>query len=258
MKVMSKKRILVIDDEPDFVRLLQARLQIAGYDVLTAEDGIKGIQAARRDKPDAIILDVMMPGLDGHMVCDMLKKSTVTWSIPVIYLTARNSQADEMLAFEKGAKYYLTKPYNPEMLLEMIKSAVTESEAPEKKEGRILVIEQDLSQISELEAKLKQAGYEVAYASTAAQGISLALETPPDAILLDFATSHADGHAAVKAVGREKALFATSLFILATLPVLDRVDPATVQMGSFIAKPINYVQLLETLRRALRQKKGGA
>jgi DNA-binding response OmpR family regulator len=254
---MAKKRILIIDDEPDFVRLLEARLQIAGYEVLAAEDGIKGIQAARRDRPDAIILDVMMPGLDGHMVCDMLKKSTMTWSIPVIYLTARNSQADEMLAFEKGAKYYLTKPYNPEMLLEMVKSAVTDSEAQEKREGRVLVIDQDLSQVSELEAKLRQSGFEVAYASTAAQGVSLALESPPDIIILDFTTSHADGHAAVKAVGREKALFNTSLFILAAQPVLDRVDPATVQFGSFIAKPVNYVQLLDTLRRTLRQKKDG-
>jgi DNA-binding response OmpR family regulator len=144
------------------------------------------------------------------------------------------------------------------MLLEMVKSAVTESEAPEKKAGRILVIDQDLSQISELEAKLKQSGFEVAYASTAGQGVSLALESPPDVILLDFATSHADGHAAVKAVGREKALLGTSLFILAIQPVIDRVDPATLHTGSFIAKPINYVQLLETLKRTVRQKKDRA
>jgi DNA-binding response OmpR family regulator len=252
---MAKKRILVIDDEPDFVRLLQARLQIAGYEVLTAEDGIKGIQVARRDKPDIIILDIMMPGLDGHMVCDMLKKSTLTWSIPVIYMTARNSQSDEMLALEKGAKYYLTKPYNPEMLLEMVKSAILETEKPEKNEGRILIIDQDLSQVSELETKLKQSGYEVAYASTPGQGISLALKSPPDIILLDFATSHADGHAAVKAVGREKALLNTALFILATQPVLDKVDPRTVRIESFIAKPVNTGQLLDTLQRALRQKK---
>jgi len=252
---MAKKRILVIDDEPDFVRLLQARLQIAGYEVLTAEDGIKGIQAARRDKPDIIILDVMMPGLDGHMVCDMLKKSTLTWSIPVIYMTARNSQADEILALEKGAKYYLTKPYNPEMLLEMVKSAIMETEEPEKREGRILIIDQDLNQVSGLEAKLKQSGYEVVYASTAGQGISLALESPPDVILLDFATSHADGHAAVKAVGREKSLLSTSLFILAPQPVLDKVDPRTARIDNFIAKPVNYGQLLDTLQRTLRQKK---
>jgi DNA-binding response OmpR family regulator len=254
---MSKKRILVVDDEPDFVRLLQARLQIAGYEVLTADDGIKGIQAARRDRPDAIILDVMMPGLDGHIVCDMLKKSALTWSIPVIYLTARKSQADELLAFEKGAKYYLTKPYNPEMLLEMVKSAVTELEAPEKKEGRVLIIDQDLSQVSELESRLRQYGFEVAIASTAAQGIGLAVESPPDVILLDFATSHADGHQAVKAVGREKALLNTSLFILATKPVLDRVDPATAQMGSFVAKPVNAAELVDTLKRTLDRKKGG-
>ncbi len=253
---MPKKRILVIDDEPDFIRLLQARLQIAGYDVLTAQDGIKGIQAARREKPDVIIMDIMMPGLDGHTVCDMLKKSTLTWSIPVIYLTARNSQADELLALEKGAKYYLTKPYNPGMLLEMVKSAIMESEEPVKSEGRILIIDQDLSQVGELEAKLKQAGYEVLYAPTAEQGIRLALESPPDVILLDFATSHADGHATVKAVGKERSLLDTALFVLAPQPVLDRIDPSTAQVEKFIAKPVNTAQLLDMLQRTVRQKRG--
>ncbi|OGD19968.1 MAG: hypothetical protein A2W03_15955 [Candidatus Aminicenantes bacterium RBG_16_63_16] len=255
---MAKKRILVIDDEPDFVRLLQARLQIAGYEVLTAEDGIKGIQAARRDEPDIIILDIMMPGLDGHMVCDMLKKSTLTWSIPVIYMTARDSQADEILALEKGAKYYLTKPYNPEMLLEMIKSALMEGEEQEKRQGRVMIIDQDLSQVGELEARLKHSGYEVVYASTAGQGVSLAIESPPDVILLDFATSHADGHAAVKALGREKSLVTTSLFILAPQSVLDRVGSGTAQIENFIRKPVNYAQLLDTLQRVLRQKKDRA
>jgi len=252
---MAKKRILVIDDEPDFVRLLQARLQIAGYEVLTAEDGIKGIQAARREKPDVIILDIMMPGLDGHMVCDMLKKSTLTWSIPVIYMTARDSQSDEIKALEKGAKYYLTKPYNPDMLMEMVKSAVMDTEEQEKREGRILVIDQDLSQVGELEAKLKQAGYEVVYAATAEQGVRLAVESPPDVILLDFATSHANGHAAVKAVGREPSLLNTFLLILAPQSVLDRVDPHTAQIEKFIAKPVNYGQLLDTIQRAVRLKK---
>ena len=254
---MSKKRILIVDDEPDFVRLLQARLQIAGYEVLTAEDGIKGLQAARRDKPDAIILDIMMPGLDGHTVCDMLKKSALTWSIPVIYLTARNSQADEHRAFEKGAKHFLTKPYNPEMLLEMVRSAIAEAGAPDRKEGRVLIIDQDLSLVGELEARLKQSGFEVAIASTAAQGISLACEAPPDIILLDFATSHADGHAAVRAVDREKALLATSLFILATQAVLERVDRAAIQAANFIAKPVQYGPLLDLLQRTVRQKKNG-
>jgi len=163
-----------------------------------------------------------------------------------------------MLAFEKGAKYYLTKPYNPEMLLEMVRSAVTESEPPEKKAGRILVIDQDLSQVGELEAKLKHSGYEVVYAPTAGQGISLAIASPPDVILLDFATSHADGHAAVKALGREKSLVTTSLFILAPQSVLDRVGSGTAKIENFMRKPVNYAQLLDTLQRVLRQKKDRA
>jgi DNA-binding response OmpR family regulator len=168
----AKKRILVIDDELDFVKMLQARLRIEGYEVLTAEDGIMGIQVARKERPDLIILDIMMPGLDGHSVCDILKKSTLTWSIPVIYLTAKTGQTDELMAMEKGAKYYLTKPYNPAMLMEMIKSALAKNEtAGESKGGLVLVIDKDITFADDCEAKLRQAGYDVVLAPTAAEGI---------------------------------------------------------------------------------------
>jgi DNA-binding response OmpR family regulator len=252
---MSKKRILVIDDEVDFVKMLQARLRIEGYEVLVAEDGIKGIQTARKEKPDLIILDIMMPGLDGHSVCDTLKKSVLTWSIPVIYLTAKTGQADELLAMEKGARYYLTKPYNPAMLLEMLKSALAAEESTEKTEGRVLLIDKDLAFAGDCEAKLRQAGYEVALAPTAEEGLRSAYESTPDVILLDFGTSHADSHASIKIISRDETLKNIPLFILAPQTVIDKIEPGTANLEKFIAKPVSYGLLLESLQAALRLKR---
>ena len=250
-----KKRILVVDDEVDFVKMLQARLKIEGYEVLTAEDGIQGIRMARKEKPDLIILDIMMPGLDGHSVCDMLKKSTLTWSIPVIYLTARTGQADELTAMEKGAEYYLTKPYNPAVLMEMIKSALTKNEAAGEKRGGVLVIDQDIVFAHDCEAKLRLAGYKVILAPTAAEGLRAAREHSPDVILLDFQTSHDDAHVSVRAISHDDALKDIPLVILAPQAVKDKVDPQTAHPENFIVKPVHYPFLLDVVQKALRTKK---
>jgi len=121
---MDKKRILIIDDEPDFVRVVQLRLEAAGYKVLVAFDGMQCVSFAHKEKPDVIILDIMMPAMHGHRVCETLKKSSKTWTIPIIYLTAKGSKEDEDLAYKLGAEHFLTKPYDPQDLLAVIKKAL--------------------------------------------------------------------------------------------------------------------------------------
>jgi DNA-binding response OmpR family regulator len=252
---MEKKRILIVDEEEDFVKMLRARLQIEGYEVLIAEDGTKGLQIARKERPDLIILDIMMPGMDGHAVCDMLKKSSLTWSIPIIYLTAKSSPADEVLALEKGAKYFLTKPYNPPMLLEMVKSAIMDTNQVPKKQDRILVIDKDLGFADEAGARLKQAGFEVVSALTAEQGLREAREHSPDIILLDFLTSHEDSHASVKIISSDEILQNIPLFVLAPEAIMAKADKNLPNLEKFITKPVNYILLLETLRRTLETRK---
>lgn len=131
---MDKKRILVIDDEPDFVKVVQLRLEAAGYEVLVAFDGIQGVRTAHQEKPDLIILDIMMPAMHGHRVCEALKKSAKTWTIPIIYLTAKGSKEDEELAYKLGAEYFLTKPYDPQTLLETVKKTLEPGAALERAE----------------------------------------------------------------------------------------------------------------------------
>jgi DNA-binding response OmpR family regulator len=252
---MEKKRVLIIDDELDFVKMLQARLQVEGYEVLSAEDGPKGIQVARKERPDVVILDIMLPGMDGHMVCDMLKKSTLTWSIPIIYLTAKTSQADEFLAMEKGAKYYLTKPYNPAMLLEMVKSAILESDQAPKKQDRILIIDKDLNFVNELESKLKQSGYEVLFSPSARDGLKAARANHPDIIFLDYLTSHEDSHASISIISRDEILQKIPVFILAPESIMAKVDKNLPNVEKFITKPVNYVFVLDLLQRTLQVRK---
>jgi DNA-binding response OmpR family regulator len=133
---MDKKRILIIDDEPDFVRIVQVRLEAAGYEVLAAFDGMQGVSFAHKEKPDLIILDIMMPAMHGHRVCEALKKSSKTWTIPIIFLTAKGNKEDEDMAYKLGAEHFLTKPYDPQVLLETIKKALDPEAQLEKYEAR--------------------------------------------------------------------------------------------------------------------------
>jgi len=117
----AKKKLLVVDDEKELVDLLRKRLELNGYEVVTAYDGQEGLGKARSEKPDLIILDLMLPKMDGYKVCGLLKKDNRLNHIPIILFTARAQEADRKLGQEVGAEAYLTKPYVPETLLAEIR-----------------------------------------------------------------------------------------------------------------------------------------
>jgi two-component system alkaline phosphatase synthesis response regulator PhoP len=116
-------RILVVDDEADIVRMLKYNLEKEGYEVITASNGKAAIEKAHT-RPDLIVLDVMMPQMDGWEVIRQLKRTQDTASIPVLFLTAKGTEIDEVLGLELGADDYIIKPISPRKLLARIKTAL--------------------------------------------------------------------------------------------------------------------------------------
>ena len=106
-----RARVLVVDDEPDLIRILEFGLRAAGYQVEIAVDGQEGLKKAREIRPDIILLDLMLPKLDGYKVCRMLKFDERYRQIPIIILSARTQEGDQALAKEMGANRFVTKPY---------------------------------------------------------------------------------------------------------------------------------------------------
>ena len=106
-----------MDDEPETVELVEFNLAQAGYDVATARDGAEALESARRLQPQLIILDVMMPEMDGMEVCRLLRRDPATSAIPIIMLTAKASEADRILGLELGADDYVVKPFSPRELV---------------------------------------------------------------------------------------------------------------------------------------------
>jgi len=138
------KTVLVIDDEPELVKLLDYNLTRAGYLVLTARDGAGGLAAAHKHSPDVIILDVMMPGVDGWEVCKKLRQEPSTAGIPLLMLTAKAEEADRVLGLELGADDYLTKPFGVRELVARVKALLRRAEAPSEpaevvKAGKLVI-----------------------------------------------------------------------------------------------------------------------
>lgn len=119
------RRILLIDDDPDIVRALDVRLRVAGYSVATAHDGYQGLAAAAENPPDAIVLDIRMPSMDGLTVLAHLRERQETKQTPVVILSA--SIVDREKAFELEARYFLEKPYDAKKLVAALDSAINES-----------------------------------------------------------------------------------------------------------------------------------
>lgn len=132
-------KILVVDDEPDVVELVAFNLKGAGFDVVTAADGAGALKQARLTAPDLILLDVMLPEIDGLEVCKLLRRDAATAGIPVILLTARAAEIDRVLGLELGADDYMTKPFSPRELVLRVRKLVERRRATEEKAERLQI-----------------------------------------------------------------------------------------------------------------------
>jgi DNA-binding response OmpR family regulator len=117
---MPEATVLVVDDDPVIQKLLQVNFELEGYQVITAGDGLEGLARARGDRPDVIILDIMMPKMNGLDVARALKADTSTEGIPVLLLSARAQASDVQVGLDIGADGYITKPFDPAELLERV------------------------------------------------------------------------------------------------------------------------------------------
>jgi two-component system alkaline phosphatase synthesis response regulator PhoP len=129
-------RVLVVDDEAPIRLLCRVNLEAEGMEVLEAGDGPSGLEAARRERPDVVLLDVMMPGLDGWRVAEALLEDPETSGIPIVFLTARAELRDRARGIDLGGLDYVTKPFNPVELAPLIREVIARVEGGEREELR--------------------------------------------------------------------------------------------------------------------------
>jgi two-component system phosphate regulon response regulator PhoB len=137
---MADKKILVIEDEPDLVELITFNLQREGFQVTSAGTGEDGLRKVSSDKPDLIVLDIMLPGINGLDICRTLKGDIETRHIPVVMLTARNEDIDIVTGLEIGADDYITKPFSPRVLTARIRAVLRRGVATEGSPADIITL----------------------------------------------------------------------------------------------------------------------
>ena len=130
LHLVRMQRVLIVEDEVDIADLIRFNLERAGYEVFKAHDGIAGTQVAIRERPDLVVLDLMLPGRDGYSVFRELRRDSRTSHIPVIMLTARAQTEDRIQGLEAGADDYLTKPFSPKELVLRVNAILKRTDAP--------------------------------------------------------------------------------------------------------------------------------
>ena len=143
---MGQETILIVEDEKNILELVKYNLEKEGYHVLTAIRGDLGLELARKNKPSLLILDLMLPELDGLEVCKILKNNEKTAGIPIIMLTAKSQESDKVVGLELGADDYVSKPFSPRELVARVKAVLRRGrEKPKEKILRAGTLEMDIS-----------------------------------------------------------------------------------------------------------------
>jgi DNA-binding response OmpR family regulator len=158
---MSKGKIELIEDDHDIVEMIEYNLKEEGYRTVSAFDGKNGIEIAKREKPDLIILDIMLPAIDGFEVCRILRQQESTTHIPIIILSAKSRETDKVVGLELGADDYMTKPFSPRELIARIKAVLRRH-----KEQPPVEIKRGLIVIDSIKHKVLVKGQEVELTAT--------------------------------------------------------------------------------------------
>ena len=286
VKVKAKKgngeTILVIDDEPINIEALNIALSSHNYKTISAQDGLKGLKEMREVKPAVVVLDVMMPGMDGFEFCGIAKNDKSIKDIPIILLTAKVTTADKVEGFNLGADDYMVKPFNNEELIARIQvllrrvhsgrseqaekksvSKVYELKQDEekfKKEPKgngetILVIDDEPINIEVLETRLKLSNYNVISAPDGVDGLQLAGEKRPDLIILDLMMPRMSGYEFCKEIRKNDMLKDIPLIMLTGKDTLvDKIYGYNMGADDYMTKPVNKVDLLIRVYALLRTK----
>ncbi len=250
---MPVKRILLVDDEVELVKAIQIRLQQAGYEVLVAYNGQEGLEKAHREKPDLIILDLILPKMTGEHVCKEIRKDDAIAATPVIMLTAKGEDADRVIGRVIGADYYMTKPFEYQVLLDKTKELLKRRERMEGNMGvkRILLVDDEEELLKAMKIRLASWGYDVLTAANGKEAIQLVKKEVPDAIILDIMMPEMDGIETFKRIRQFNKKI--PVFMLTAYGDEERFEKTSrLGIAGFIHKGTEFGNASEFIRVALR------
>ncbi|KPK02041.1 MAG: hypothetical protein AMK71_03600 [Nitrospira bacterium SG8_35_4] len=259
--MMENQKILVIEDNPTNLKLIRSLLGIANYEVIEAMDATTGIQLAQQHKPDLILMDIQLPGMDGLSATRALKKEPALKDIPVVAITAHAMQGDEKKALDAGCRGYISKPLDTRSFLEkihqflQINKNVKQASSREvfRYKKRILIVDDEPVNVKVLEAKLPSDEYEVIRAYSGNEALEKAAEASPEVILLDIMMPEMDGYEVTRRLKADPKTSDIPIIIITALTgTKDKLKALDANAEEFISKPVNTTELIARIKSMLR------
>jgi DNA-binding response OmpR family regulator len=252
---LKRKKILIIEDDYDLSALMIRHLHSADYDVLSVGDAIQGIQFARKEIPNLVILDLMIPGGGGLNVLERLNQIPETQSIPIIVLTGVHDAEMKEKVLKAGAVEYLEKPYNAQELLRSVEEHIKnrgDGEGENESIGTILIVDDDEDFAKMLAHDLHRANYKTYTAYDVDQGMRLAREDKPDLIILDLLLPGGGGFTFLEHL-KSLAYTQNTPVIVLTAVKDEESRQKMMQAGVkyYIEKPYNLSLLLDAIEVAI-------
>jgi len=271
-------RILVVDDIPANVKLLEAKLSAEYYEVLTASGGQECLDVARRKTPDLVLLDIMMPGMDGFEVCQHLKSDETTAHIPVIMVTALSEVADRVKGLEAGADDFLSKPVNDTALFARVRSLLRlkmmmdelrvrqetsgqlgimdTNEGEQGDAARVLIVENSAFTARRVAAYLEEAGHQPERVHTSGDGLSRAREDDFDLIIVGIDVDGEDGLRLCSQLrSQEESRHVPQLMLLEDTDMPRLAKGLDLGVSDYIVKPLDRGELLARVRTQVRRRR---
>lgn len=246
------KKILVIDDEPAIAQLIKINLEADGYEVDTALDGMEGIEKAKASPPDVITLDVLMPGMNGFQVMELLKKNPGTADIPVIFISiVEGPQKDR--GFYLGAVDFLTKPIEYGELLKSLKKIESSIGKVTGVKKEVLVIDDEVDVANLIKVNLEDQGYDVFVAYNGPDAIAIARERKPEVIMLDLAMPGMDGFSVMKVLKQDKETEHIPIIVL-TGHDTKGYKQKSLMLGAaqYMTKPFSEKDIVEEIKKVIK------
>jgi hypothetical protein len=244
VRPITAQTILVVDDDPDIAQLVRLLLENNGYRVLVAGRGHQALEILQRGTIDLVVLDRLLPDMEGLELLDSLKSTPATAHIPVIMLTVVEDDGETIA---RGASAYLTKPIHESVLLQQVEAALS-------RQGLVLIVEDDQDTVEMLNRALRRVGFSTETAMDGYEALAAARRARPDVILLDLRLPGMDGYEALSHLKR--SITTSTIPIVAVSahvgnPVVERKRLIMLGAVDFLPKPLVIEELIATVDRAI-------
>ncbi len=259
---MKDKTILVVEDNPLNMKLVRTLLRKNSFRVLEAENAERGLDLAREEKPDLILMDIQLPGMDGLSAVRILKADPVLKKVPVAALTSYAMEGDVEKAREAGCDGYISKPINTRCFLETVYNFFADAPTPPSPQGldqmykkRVLIVDDEPMNVKLLEAMFPSFLYKINRAYGAGEGLEQALRTTPDLILLDIMMPHMNGFEVTRKLKSDPATKDIPVILVTALAeVEDKIKGLQAGADDFLNKPVQKFELLARARSLIKLK----